>query len=120
MNAWAFLLGGRECRVWASEGGYSVPRCPSCFVPLTRVEEQGCRSSTCPSCFGSWINSLMLMRLVRLPAAPDAGGATLQELAETVNASNTAKKLRCPECEKEMAKDKFHPMIPVGIDRCKP
>src|SRR4051812_31903893 len=96
-----------------------MPRCPSCFVSMTRVEVEGLKSCTCPSCFGTWIGSIMLTRLVRSPAPGEGGGATLQELAETVNASNTAEKLRCPQCEKEMAKDKFHPMVPVGIDRCK-
>jgi Zn-finger nucleic acid-binding protein len=27
--------------------------------------------------------------------------------------------LRCAECEKPMVKDRFHPMIPVDVDRCK-
>jgi Zn-finger nucleic acid-binding protein len=96
-----------------------MPRCPSCFVPLARIEEKNFKSFSCNHCFGTWISSIALTRLVRDPAAPKSQ-ATLHELAETVTAAHTTTRLRCPQCEKEMLKDKFHPMVPVGIDRCKP
>ena len=96
-----------------------MPRCPSCFVPMTRVEESGIKSCSCPNCFGNWMTDMALMRTVRLAGEATAESVSIAELAETVNAADTKKKLRCPQCEKEMLKDKFHPMIPVGIDRCR-
>ncbi len=113
-----------------------MPRCPSCFSPLTRVEEDEIKSSTCGNCFGTWINNVALLRRTRLdlanvtkPAEPgaeekpmardDIRSASLADLAEVVQASDSKAMLRCPQCEKFMVKDRFHPMIPVHIDRCK-
>jgi Zn-finger nucleic acid-binding protein len=110
-----------------------MPRCPSCFTPLTRVEENAIQSFTCSNCFGTWIGNLSLMRRTRAEAAaeaaptsspdgpppiPTAPPATLEDLIETVQASDTKKVLRCAQCEKEMAKERFHPMIPVNVDHC--
>jgi Zn-finger nucleic acid-binding protein len=86
---------------------------------MTRVEQAGIKSCSCPNCFGNWMTSIALTRTVRLAAEQPEDGVSIPDLAETVNASDTKKKLRCPQCEKEMLKDKFHPMIPVGIDRCR-
>lgn len=99
-----------------------MARCPGCFVPLVRVEEETLRFSTCGNCFGTWIGSVALLRRTRmdLEGDPFAGDTTsLAELAEVVAASNTKTALRCSACEKPMVKDKFHPMIPVMIDRCR-
>jgi Zn-finger nucleic acid-binding protein len=103
-----------------------MPRCPNCFSPMTRVEQDGIKSISCPSCFGTWIADIALLRRVRLNAAPAAADAppapatALVDLAEIVSASDSKEPLRCPQCEKPMIKDRYHPMIPVQIDRCKP
>lgn len=106
-----------------------MPRCPGCFVPMTRVEEQNLRYLTCPECFGTWINRSTLLRAVRgsveagMPGVEGAGTAepgeaSLMELAATVRESNTKGRLKCPDCQVEMRKDRYHQMIPVEIDRC--
>ena len=104
-----------------------MPRCPSCNSPMTRVEEGDFRWAVCANCFGTWIGSVMLLRRLRTdvqnpPPVPQAGDqpATLEDLAQTVAASNTKAILRCPECDKPMSKDRVQPMIPVQIDRCTP
>lgn len=107
-----------------------MPRCPSCHAPMTRVEQDGLHWCACGSCFGTWISNLALLRRLRDAAQPSAGPApdtaagsgqeaTLADLAQTVSVSNTREILHCPACEKPMAKDRIHPMIPVEIDRCK-
>jgi uncharacterized protein len=96
-----------------------MPRCPSCYVPLTRVVEEGVKQHTCPNCFGHWMNNLALTRLIRLGVNDAESGTSLVDLAETVAASDNRKPVRCAECVKEMLKDKFHPMIPVRLDKCK-
>jgi Zn-finger nucleic acid-binding protein len=102
-----------------------MPRCPNCFSPMTRVEQDGIKSVSCPNCFGTWIADIALLRRVRLDAAAPAGASSspqisLADLAEIVSASDSKEPQRCPQCEKPMIKDRYHPMIPVQIDRCKP
>jgi Zn-finger nucleic acid-binding protein len=105
-----------------------MPRCPSCFGPLTRVEESEIKSAVCGNCFGTWINAGALLRRVQKDASEmKPGGAasaagpqpTMAELAEIVQTSNSQEVLRCGECDKLMEKGRFHPMIPVTVDRCK-
>jgi Zn-finger nucleic acid-binding protein len=96
-----------------------MPRCPSCFVPLARAMESGVKQHTCPNCFGHWMNTLALTRLVRLGVNEPEAEVSLVDLAETVAASDNRQAVRCAECEKEMMKDSFHPMIPVRIDKCR-
>jgi Zn-finger nucleic acid-binding protein len=112
-----------------------MPRCPSCFTPLTRVEEANIHSAVCGNCFGTWIDAGQLMRRAQLdirlakddelPSSPSAaqpaGGpptTPLEELAQIVQESNSRDMLRCAACEKPMVKGRFHPMIPVEVDRC--
>ncbi|HVX86982.1 MAG TPA: hypothetical protein VH253_19515 [Phycisphaerae bacterium] len=125
-----------------------MPRCPACFVPMTRVEEQiggaMLKSHVCQTCFGTWVPHVALMRRANLDAAraaahlgepaPDhapagstpapagdaAVAATLTDLAAVVAETDTKKELRCPSCNKILVKDRFHALIPVTIDRCKP
>ncbi|MEI8195447.1 MAG: zf-TFIIB domain-containing protein [Phycisphaerae bacterium] len=42
-----------------------MPRCPSCFILMTRVEENNIRICTCNNCFGNWMPYPTLLRLVR-------------------------------------------------------
>src|SRR5215216_6759362 len=99
-----------------------MPRCPSCFAPLTRVEEEQIKSAVCANCFGTWINSVALLRRTKMDvqavfsengatgSAAAIQSASLSELAEMVQASDSKQQLRCPQCEKFMHKDRFHPM----------
>jgi Zn-finger nucleic acid-binding protein len=93
---------------------------------MTRVEEDGIKSVSCPDCFGTWISNIALLRRVRLDAEVSAAGnnanagTSLADLAEIVSSADSKEPLRCPQCEKPMLKDRYHPMIPVQIDRCKP
>ena len=109
-----------------------MPRCPSCFVLMTRCEESLpdngiMRSVVCPSCYGTWLPHSALARRASMDVkggngpANNAGpnAATMQDLAAVVSASDTKEPLRCPACEKVMQKTRFHPLIPVTIDRCK-
>jgi len=101
-----------------------MPRCPSCFTPLTRVVENDIKSAVCPNCFGTWLNTGALLRKARGEARDLAGGVapsggpSLSELADIVHTSDSHDMLRCGECEKPMVKEQFHPMIPVQVDRC--
>jgi Zn-finger nucleic acid-binding protein len=105
-----------------------VPRCPSCFTPLTRVVEEEIKSAVCGNCFGTWINAGALLRRTQLDVREanqaKAGNATsaasLEDLAQVVQESNSQAMLRCAECGKPMTKGKFHPLIPVVVDRCNP
>lgn len=100
-----------------------MPRCPSCNVPMTRVEGDTLRACTCSNCFGTWVNTTALKRHVNLEsrnlAPASEGDASLPDLAAVVSESNTKKELRCPECAKPMAKTRFHHMIPISIDVCR-
>ena len=95
-----------------------MPRCPICTTALTRVDEDGIRSQTCGGCFGTWIGKIALTRLTRLPLPEALANQPLEELAALVTESNTKRLVRCPECMINMTKDRFHPLIPVNLDRC--
>lgn len=58
------------------------------------------------------------MGLALMVKQPPTTEATLEELSAVVAESNSTKVLRCPECTRPLLKDKFHPLIPVQIDRC--
>jgi Zn-finger nucleic acid-binding protein len=45
--------------------------------------------------------------------------ASLEDLAEVVQTSDSRQVLHCAECGKPMVKERFHPMIPVVVDRCR-
>jgi Zn-finger nucleic acid-binding protein len=114
---------------------------------MSRVEEQVSgavlRSHSCPQCYGVWIPHVALLRRANIdaarahahlgepaadhaeagtPTAPavEAPTASLEDLAAVVAETNSKKELRCPSCNKMLQKDRFHPLIPVMIDRCKP
>lgn len=105
-----------------------MPRCPVCRSPMTRVEERSFRQFTCSNCFGVLIADSAMTRMVRLDAQQLAAGtpdpvlaeANLSDLATLVSESDTKEQLRCPDCGKLMVREKFHAMIPVMVDRCKP
>lgn len=105
-----------------------MPRCPSCFTPLTRVVEDDIKSAVCGNCFGTWINTGALLRRTQLDVreanqvqtGQALNTASLEDLANVVQESNSQEMLRCAECGKPMSKGKFHPMIPVVVDRCIP
>ena len=42
-----------------------MPRCPVCYVPMTRTEEEGLRGHACPSCFGHWMPAVAMLRRFR-------------------------------------------------------
>ncbi len=106
-----------------------MPRCPGCFVPMTRVEEEGVPTCICQQCFGRWIAQTAMHRRTRMDVEQVRGGSgegnsdlmrqSLEDLAETAATANSTASLRCPACEKPMLKDRFHQMIPVPIDRCR-
>jgi len=99
-----------------------MPRCPSCFQAMTRVENDGLKWCSCSNCFGTWISNIALLRRLRNDVAAVQGGqdeVSLADLAQTVSVANTKVALHCPACEKPMTKDRMHPMIPIQIDRCK-
>jgi len=101
-----------------------MPRCPSCFTPLTRAEEDSIKSAVCGSCFGTWISTGSLLRRtqldVRLANEPSAGigaehstaaalnATSFAELADIVRHSDSREMLRCAACERPMVKERFH------------
>ena len=95
--------------------------CPRCRVPMVEVEEAQVACASCPQCQGTWISGTALERRTRqeiTPEAPHMAVAPLADLADTVSHSNCAAPLACPLCKQVMAKGRFHPQIPVQIDRC--
>jgi Zn-finger nucleic acid-binding protein len=100
---------------------------------MTRVLEDDIKSAVCGNCFGTWIDEVALMRRTRMDAgresqtgenagagvAAAASVPSLSELAEIVQTSNSREMLRCAVCEKPLLKERFHPMIPVEVDRCR-
>ncbi len=98
-----------------------MPRCPCCNKLMTRVIQENVRMSTCPECFGTWIDRVALMHLTRTPvplAADGSSDPSLQELAAIVVESNTTERLHCPVCPVDLVKERYHPLIPVDINRC--
>lgn len=101
-----------------------MPRCPSCRTPMTRVETDGLQKCTCSNCFGTWINTSALLRYTRREAQEaaenpgESDSTSLADLAAVVVESNTTAELRCPDCQRPMEKEKWHPMIPVEVDKC--
>ncbi len=100
-------------------------RCPRCLIDLSQGEDEGVLCATCPDCGGTWISSKALERLVERATAATGDSAeaargeeSLAALSATVSAANTGGELRCAECHAVMTKERFHPMIPVQIDRC--
>jgi Zn-finger nucleic acid-binding protein len=114
---------------------------------MTRTEEDGLHMHVCGGCFGTWLSPSMLLRRAKLDVAAEqarraapaettpppsptpladaaTSGATppppaLADLASIVAEANSKQTLRCPGCQKPMAKDRFRQMIPITIDRCK-
>jgi Zn-finger nucleic acid-binding protein len=98
-----------------------MPLCPVCHDPLIQVEEAEVTAAACGQCHGTWISQAALQRRTRLETLPGGPHLTLPPLAalaDTVAHSNTAAPLSCPDCKRIMTKDRFHPKIPVQIDRC--
>jgi uncharacterized protein len=97
--------------------------CPLCRVQTAPLDEQGIMAAQCPQCQGIWISQIALNRLTRREAdqpAPvlTARGPSLPELAERVTQTDSTGQIDCPYCAVTMIKERFHPMIPVQIDRC--
>jgi Zn-finger nucleic acid-binding protein len=103
-----------------------MPRCPVCFLPLTRVEEDGIKRAVCSQCRGTWIERGALMRRTQLDVKEKAAsdgheqlGIFARSIAELLACINSREdELRCFSCEKPLSKEKFHPMIAVSVDRC--
>jgi Zn-finger nucleic acid-binding protein len=99
-----------------------MPQCPLCHVSMVPVEESGVTAASCPNCRGTWISGKALERRARMEGWAIPGTVpnfpALPDLADTVTHSNTTAPLTCPDCRQVMTKDRFHPMIPVQIDRC--
>ena len=68
-----------------------MPRCPSCGILMTMVEEDGITRKTCSSCFGDWMRRITMLHVIRGPLSADAlpqpaaGGAA--DAAGEANAS---------------------------------
>jgi Zn-finger nucleic acid-binding protein len=98
-----------------------MPLCPVCHVAMVQVEEADVVAESCPNCHGTWISGHALERRARLettPGMPHMTLAPLADLADTVSHSNSTGVLSCPDCRRDMIKGRFHPQIPVQIDRC--
>ncbi len=98
-----------------------MPLCPKCREPMIQVEEAEVTAATCGTCHGTWISAAALQRRTRLETLPGGPHLTLPpltDLADTVSHSNSTAALSCPDCQRVMTKDRFHPKIPVQIDRC--
>lgn len=95
-----------------------MPRCPGCFTLMTREKVGTVNVHACPGCFGKWMQDVSLQRLVQQPQEGNDAAVSLQDIAAVVAESNTTKKLHCPTCPNDLEKDRFHPLIPVEIDRC--
>ena len=54
-----------------------MPRCPGCFILMTRVEENNIRMCTCNNCFGNWMPYTTLLRLVRSGSKPQGAAPSV-------------------------------------------
>ena len=97
-----------------------MPLCPVCHVAMVQVEEEEVVAQVCATCRGTWISAKALRRRVgrARAAGAEAAGPGLAELAARVSTSDSKLPLECPMCRQTMAKTRFHPKIPVQIDRC--
>jgi len=88
---------------------------------MVQVEEAEVVAASCPNCRGTWISGKALERRTRLettPSQPHMALPPLADLADEVSHSNSTGVLSCPDCRRDMIKGRFHPQIPVQIDRC--
>ncbi len=98
-----------------------MPRCPSCFTLMSRVQEPQFHYCTCSNCFGNWSPKPNLLHWVMADApateaTPDE--PNLKELAELVAESDVKRPFPCPECHQTMRISRLHLMIPVHVQEC--
>ena len=68
-----------------------MPRCPSCGILMTLVEEDGITRKTCSSCFGDWMRRITMLHVVRGPLPADALPQPAAAVpADTGGAANTS------------------------------
>lgn len=98
-----------------------MPRCPSCFTLMSRVQEPQIHYCTCSNCFGNWSPKPSLMHWVMADPVPGESSAdepNLKELAEVAAAADTKRPLPCPECHQPMRIGRLHLIIPVHVQEC--
>lgn len=98
-----------------------MPRCPACFIPMTRVDQPQFNHFTCGHCFGNWCPKPNLLHWILVdpdPSENPTGEPAIQDLAALVAASDTKKRLPCAGCRQTMRVSRLHLMIPVDIQEC--
>ena len=99
-------------------------RCPRCKARIVEQEYEGESIRFCQSCFGHWLTRAQLdtiVNKVEYKFSQREAKAVLESMVvhgdenRIVEESST---ISCPECDKEMKRDKYHSNCPVRIDSC--
>jgi Zn-finger nucleic acid-binding protein len=94
-----------------------MPRCPLCRTQCDRINYEGVSIYNCGSCGGHWLSPARLdvickRREYEMPEP------VKQKMMEIADASDTAERLLCITCGKEMVKEQFKHWPEIRIDRC--
>lgn len=98
-----------------------MPRCPSCFTLMSRVQEPQYHYCTCSNCFGNWSPKPNLLHWVMADPTPSETSAdepSLKDLAALVAESDSKKPFQCPECRQTLRIGRLHLMIPINVQEC--
>jgi Zn-finger nucleic acid-binding protein len=96
-----------------------MPRCPVCNILMDHVTYEGVPVHNCGTCGGYWVPRIGLRMILarREVTMPEAVGEKMLDLAQT---SDTPRELRCPTCERPMAKKLFDERAGPRLDFCRP
>lgn len=98
--------------------------CPRCKVFLVEQEYEGETIQFCEVCYGHWLSRAQLDSIVN-KIEYKFGQKTEERVIEemtTVGDENRivdeSKPVSCPECRKELTREKYVSSCPVNIDAC--
>ncbi len=99
-------------------------QCPTCEMVLQEQEYEGELVKFCPGCYGYWMKREQLdavVNNVEFAFSKQEAGAILSAM-DAADADDDADEceslLLCPECNHNMARERYHKNCPVRIDFC--
>lgn len=98
--------------------------CPKCNLELHEQEYEGEKIMFCQACSGHWLTRSQLDTIVNkieLNFSRREAKTVLDAMTPAGSENLFADKDRpvfCPECNRQMTKERYHPNCPVKIDSC--
>jgi Zn-finger nucleic acid-binding protein len=99
-------------------------RCPRCKAALQDQEYEGEQVEFCPGCFGHWLTRDQLDKIVNTvefkfsKREADAVLGAMTLVGDESRFVDEVKLISCPECDRQMTREKYHPRCVVQIDTC--